>query len=62
MPLFRLYSGDDKQSHLEELKMPFAPGPLAEPTPLQPATGVIYSRGWRRERSSIGIMRRAAST
>src|SRR5467141_1774008 len=44
MRLFRLYSGDDRQSHLEELKMPFAPGQLAEQTPLQPATGVIFTR------------------
>jgi hypothetical protein len=44
MRLFRLYSGDDQQSHLEELKMPFAPGQLAEQTPLQPATGVIFTR------------------
>jgi hypothetical protein len=26
MRLFRLYIGDDQQSHLAELKMPFAPG------------------------------------
>jgi quercetin dioxygenase-like cupin family protein len=44
MRLFRLYSGDDQQSHLEELKMQFAPGQLAEQTPLQPATGVIFTR------------------
>ncbi len=44
MRLFRLYSGDDQQSHLEELKMSFAPGQLAEQTPLQPATGVIFTR------------------
>ena len=40
MRLFRLYSGDDQQSHLEELKMPFAAGQ----TPVQPATGVIFTR------------------
>ncbi|MBV8054349.1 MAG: hypothetical protein JO071_03820 [Deltaproteobacteria bacterium] len=44
MRLFRLYSGDDQQSHLEELKMAFTPGQLAEQTPLQPATGVIFTR------------------
>jgi quercetin dioxygenase-like cupin family protein len=44
MRLFRLYSGDDQQSHLEELRLPFAPGQLAEQTPLQPATGVIFTR------------------
>jgi len=42
MRLFRLYTGDDQQSHLEELKMPFAPGQLGEQTPLQPATGVVF--------------------
>ena len=44
MQLFRLYSGNDQQSHLEELKIPFAPGQVAEQTPLQPATGVIFTR------------------
>jgi len=44
MRLCRLYSGDDQQSHLEELKMPFAPGKVAEQTLLQPATGVIFTR------------------
>jgi quercetin dioxygenase-like cupin family protein len=44
MRLFRLYSGDDEQSHLEELNMPFAPGQFAEQTALQPATGVIFTR------------------
>jgi quercetin dioxygenase-like cupin family protein len=29
---------------LEELKMAFAPAKLAEQTPLQPATGVIFTR------------------
>jgi quercetin dioxygenase-like cupin family protein len=42
MRLFRLYSGDDQQSHLEELKMEFSPTQLAEQTPLQPATGIIF--------------------
>jgi hypothetical protein len=44
MRLFRLFSGEDQQSHLEELKMAFAPAQLAEQTPLQPATGVIFTR------------------
>ena len=44
MRLFRLYTGDDQQSHLEELKMAFTPGQLAEQTALQPATGVIFTR------------------
>ncbi len=44
MRICRLYTGDDQQSHLEELKVKFAPGQLAEQTPLQPATGVIFTR------------------
>ena len=44
MRLFRLYSGDDQQSHLEELKISFAPGQFAEKAPLQRATGVIFTR------------------
>ena len=44
MRLFRLYSGDDQRSHLEELKMPFGAGQIAEQTPLQRATGVIFTR------------------
>jgi hypothetical protein len=44
MRFFRLYTGDDQQSHLEELKLPFAPGQFAEQTPLQPTTGVIFTR------------------
>ena len=42
MRLFRLYIGDDQQSHLAELKMLFAPGQFAEQTPRQPATGAIF--------------------
>jgi len=44
MGLFRLYTGDDQQSHLEESKMPFAPGQFAEQAPPQPATGVVFTR------------------
>jgi quercetin dioxygenase-like cupin family protein len=44
MRLFRLYTGNDQQSHLEELKMPFAVAQSMEQTPLQPATGVIFTR------------------
>ena len=44
MRLFRLYSGPDGQSHLEEMKLPFAPDEHAERTPLQPAKGVVFSR------------------
>jgi quercetin dioxygenase-like cupin family protein len=46
MRLYRLYTGADQQSHLEEMKLPFAPGqlPMAEQTPLHPATGVMFTR------------------
>jgi quercetin dioxygenase-like cupin family protein len=44
MRLFRLYSGDDQQSHVEEIKLPFAPGKLAEQAPMQAASGVIFTR------------------
>src|SRR5215475_2035389 len=44
MRLFRLYTGADDQSHLEELSMLFAPGQIAEQTPLQRATGVMFTR------------------
>ena len=30
MPIFRLYSGSDGQSHLEELSFSFMPGEVAE--------------------------------
>ncbi len=44
MRLFRLYSGEDQQSHLEELKMTFGGGQFAEQTQMQPASGVIFTR------------------
>src|SRR5215469_15739705 len=44
MGFFRLYSGDDQQSHLEGLKLPFAPGQFAQQTPLQPVTGVSFTQ------------------
>lgn len=49
MRLFRLYSGQDGQSHVEELKIPFAPDGMTERAPTQAASGVIFSRmapGW----------------
>jgi quercetin dioxygenase-like cupin family protein len=49
MRLFRLYSGKDGQSHLEELKLPFAVEGIAERAPMQAAVGVLFSRmapGW----------------
>jgi hypothetical protein len=44
MRLFRLFTGDDQQSHLEELKMAFTSGQIAEQTSMQPAAGVIFTR------------------
>lgn len=44
MRLFRLYTGADQQSHVEELKMEFTPGQIAEQTALQPASGVMFTR------------------
>lgn len=44
MRLFRLYSGPDGQSHMQEITLPFAPDEHAERTPMQPATGVMFSR------------------
>ncbi|HVN88956.1 MAG TPA: hypothetical protein VMT61_03995 [Candidatus Binataceae bacterium] len=44
MRLYRLYTGDDQQSHLEEIKLSFAPGPIVEQTSMQPADGVIFTR------------------
>ncbi len=44
MRLFRLFTGNDQQSHLEELKMAFTAGQIAEQTAMQPAAGVIFTR------------------
>jgi quercetin dioxygenase-like cupin family protein len=44
MRLFRLYSGSDGQSHLEELPLSFASGQFAEQSPTQPAASVSFSR------------------
>jgi quercetin dioxygenase-like cupin family protein len=44
MRLFRLYTGNDQQSHLEEMKLEFTPGQYADQTPIQPANGVIFTR------------------
>ena|SRR5579862_1022149 len=44
MGFFRLYSGQDQQSHLDELNLPFAPGQFAQQTPLQPVTGMTFTR------------------
>ena len=44
MPIFRLYSGSDGQSHLEELSFSFMPGDIAEQSPTQAASGISFSR------------------
>jgi hypothetical protein len=44
MRIHRLYTGTDGQSHLEELKIPFAPGGMGEQAPMQKANGVVFSR------------------
>jgi quercetin dioxygenase-like cupin family protein len=44
MRIHRLYTGTDGQSHLEELKIPFAPGGMGEQAPMQKAHGVVFSR------------------
>jgi quercetin dioxygenase-like cupin family protein len=44
MPIFRLYSGSDGQSHLGELSFSFMPGDIAEQSPTQAASGISFSR------------------
>jgi quercetin dioxygenase-like cupin family protein len=44
MRLFRLYSGSDGQSHLEEMSPAFTPGQFAEQSAMQPAAGISFSR------------------
>jgi quercetin dioxygenase-like cupin family protein len=44
MSIFRLYSGSDGQSHLEELSFSFMPGDIAEQSPTQAASGISFSR------------------
>jgi quercetin dioxygenase-like cupin family protein len=44
MRLFRLFTGPDNQSHLEEIALTFAPGRVIEQSDMQPAAGVIFSR------------------
>src|SRR5260370_33732130 len=43
MPIFRLYSGSDGQSHLEELSFSFMPGDIAEQSPTQAPSGIAFS-------------------
>ena len=44
MRLYRLYTGNDGQSHLEELKIAFAPGGMGEQAPMQKVNGIVFSR------------------
>jgi quercetin dioxygenase-like cupin family protein len=44
MKLFRLYTGNDQKSHLEEIALPFSPSEIGEQTPVQPAKGVVFTR------------------
>lgn len=44
MRLFRLHSGSDGQSHVEELNLDFKLEGLGERTPLQAVKGVTFSR------------------
>jgi quercetin dioxygenase-like cupin family protein len=44
MRLFRLYTGDDQKSHLEEIALPFARANFGEQTPIQAAKGVLFTR------------------
>jgi hypothetical protein len=61
MRLFRLYSGSDGQSHLEEISLSFKPAQFAEVSPTQAASESL-SAGWRRVHLWIGIMRHAGNT
>ena len=44
MKLFRLYTGDDGQSHLEALVVPYELEGVRERASLQPATGIVFTR------------------
>jgi hypothetical protein len=44
MRLFRLYTGPDNESHLEEIKLEFTADKHAVRTAMLPAKGVIFSR------------------
>ena len=44
MRIHRLYTGTDGQSHLEELKIPFAPAAMGEQAPMQKVNGIVFSR------------------
>ena len=44
MRIYRLYTGNDGQSHLEELKIPFASEGTGEQSPMHKAHGAVFSR------------------
>ena len=44
MRLFRLYTGNDNESHLEEIKLTFTPGRYLDQSTAQPASSVIFGR------------------
>ena len=44
MQVVRIYTGDDGESHIEDLALPFEPVGHAFRTGTQPATGVQFSR------------------
>ena len=44
MSVVRIYTGDDGQSHFQEVELPFAPRTGSETTPSQPASGVAFMR------------------
>ncbi len=45
MKVIRIYTGDDNQSHFEEIEMEFKPrGDATETTPLQAATDIVFRR------------------
>lgn len=44
MKIVRLYTGNDGESHFEEVNLPFEMLGNAEATALQPATGIVFRR------------------
>ena len=44
MKIVRLYTGEDGESHFEELDLPFEPVGGAQTTALQAATGIVFRR------------------
>ena len=44
MKVVRIYTGDDNQTHFEDLDLLFAPGGESETTPIRDAGGVRFNR------------------